>query len=271
MTDDTTPQQASTELDEGAIDNPLQRDGYVRVYRAVRDSTNLEAAYLYGVLEDYIQLSRRNRRPCVPLLADLASHMKTSERSVERHLAKLRDAGWLKTQKLTTGRLRYILTNPPAKNGDRPPANNGDSHPPKVAAAISNPDSANQNNPPISPTDQKQNGTQSSGTRNENSSVSIDLASYWSDPLRLETFEEVLGHYPNKVNRKQAMDAWREVIGTRLDGEGDAVADLYERLVIAAQWYARQMHGQETRYIKTLANWIRQDGWMDMPAEEMAK
>lgn len=166
MGNDTTPEQitAQDEFDEAIISDPVQRHGYVRVYRAVIKDAGLEAALLYGVLEDYAMLSIRNRRACVPTQANLAERIGVPVRSVQRWTAKLRERGWITTAKLSNGRMRYTITsaeerqllvnNPPAKSGGRvgvdnnPPAKSGGSHPPKMAAAYNKQDQARTNNPP---------------------------------------------------------------------------------------------------------------------------
>jgi hypothetical protein len=43
-------------------ESPLQQYGYIRCYRAVVQSCGITAAYLYGIIEDYVQLGARTHK-----------------------------------------------------------------------------------------------------------------------------------------------------------------------------------------------------------------
>lgn len=87
----------STDLPEASAqaDSPLQQYGYVRVYRAVAHQCGIPAAYLYGILEDYVQLGARTGRGCVPSHNHLAKLMNCHRRSVVTYMQALRDKGWI--------------------------------------------------------------------------------------------------------------------------------------------------------------------------------
>lgn len=76
-------------------ESPLQQYGYVRCYRAVVQACGVQAAYLYGLLEDYVQMGARTKRGCVPSHEHLAGLMGVHRNTVVSLMQKLRDAGWV--------------------------------------------------------------------------------------------------------------------------------------------------------------------------------
>lgn len=91
MPDDNTSEERAA---VNAV-SPLQQYGYVRCYRAVIHSCGLDAAYLYGLLEDYAQLGARSGRGCVPSQKTLAGKMGCTRETVRVKLNTLRDHGWV--------------------------------------------------------------------------------------------------------------------------------------------------------------------------------
>lgn len=96
---DSTPLPDASAQAEAAV----QQYGYVRVYRAVVHQCGIPAAYLYGILEDYVQLGARTGRGCVPSHNHLADLMKCSRRSIVSYMQELRDKGWLEWDEDNTG------------------------------------------------------------------------------------------------------------------------------------------------------------------------
>jgi DNA-binding transcriptional regulator YhcF (GntR family) len=95
-----------------AID-PLQRYGYVRVYRFLVGEYNQSTAYVYGVMEWLAQVSEKNGRPMSPSLEWIAKQADVSERTVQRALGVLKDGGWIdwetegKTNHYVVKRVQY--------------------------------------------------------------------------------------------------------------------------------------------------------------------
>lgn len=109
---------------ETVAENPLQQQGYVRVYRAVAAACGMEAAMVYGILENYAQMGERSGRGCIPSHAALAREMGCSSRSVIRYLAALRDAGYVSWEATGEGDVnRYILHHDPTQNCQTPTTN----------------------------------------------------------------------------------------------------------------------------------------------------
>lgn len=97
--------------DEGGIqaEAAVQQFGYIRCYRAVMHDCGIAAAVLYGILEDYAQLSARNKRDCTPSQEKLAHLLGVRRATVNDLLGKLRAAGWITTEGGAGRPLRYLL------------------------------------------------------------------------------------------------------------------------------------------------------------------
>lgn len=286
--DDTRPEVPSQEF-EVEIENPVQAFGYVRVYRAIRDAVGMDAAYLYGVLEDYAQMSHRNRRLCTPTHDDLAKHMSTSTRTIERHVATLRNSGFIGTRKLPNGRMAYTVKMPPAKNGGRvdPPAKNGGSQPPNVAGAIkqeqvSKPEEKENTKEKETPTNKPQDtGTKKLGTTQETLArvgLSKEMTMpYWQGELgmaRKRAFQLIFEMFPKQGEEQSSMAAWRQTIATRLDPPAtEEKQELWNAMFMGVQWFARKMADEkrERQYINGFPKWIREELWNDAPAELRAR
>jgi hypothetical protein len=245
------------------VDNPIQAEGYVRVYRAVRRSVGPEAAYLYGVLEDYFQLSRRNRRPCTPSQADLATHMGTSDRQLRRYLTTLEEKGWIETKQITGNRTKYTIKQT-GQFCPVPPRENVQSD----RTEMSSPN--NKNNLANQTKQIKENPKEKNvGTNNlDNKELGLD---YWKGPMgkhRLGAFQLVFDLYPRSDQIQSAMAAWRQTFGERLDLPVTPSMDrLYKSICAGANWYAElcKREKRELKFITAFPKWIRDELWNDAP------
>jgi hypothetical protein len=105
-TDETGPGVASADAE-----SPLQQFGYIRCHRAIVQSCGVAEAYLYGILEDYVQLGARTKRGAVPSHARLAELMGCSTRSITTYLNRLRERGWIRWETTNGKPSKYFLPN----------------------------------------------------------------------------------------------------------------------------------------------------------------
>lgn len=92
MSESTTPDGDFTTVQ--AV-NPLQHYGYVRVYHAVVQSCGIQAAFLYGILEQYAQIGAHTGKGAIPSHAILAQKMNCGVRSIANYLDQLRESKWI--------------------------------------------------------------------------------------------------------------------------------------------------------------------------------
>jgi len=81
---------------------------------------------------------------------------------------------------------------------------------------------------------------------------------YWT-PERLAGFEVFWDAYPKKIEKQDALVAWRTTLGKRpgTDEEfGNALVNGYRRWI--KYWREEET---ELRYIRTFARWIRGEQW----------
>jgi hypothetical protein len=92
-----------------SADAQTQQYGYIRCYRAVVRDCGVMAAYLYGILEDYVQLGVRNGRPVVPSHDHLAKLMDCHRNTIITLMKKLRETGWVVQRETLGGTNEYFL------------------------------------------------------------------------------------------------------------------------------------------------------------------
>lgn len=101
---------------------PTQQYGYIRCYRAVMKDCGVAAAALYGILEDYAQLSARNKQDCAPSHEKLGELLGVHRNTVIGLLKKLKDAKWVEWDERSGGQNVYHLPARTLHKNSAPPA-----------------------------------------------------------------------------------------------------------------------------------------------------
>jgi hypothetical protein len=255
-TEEDFPQE---ELQSTHIQNRMQRRGYIRAYRAIIEDCGIDAAVLYGVLEDYSRLSFRTGRDCVPLLADLAKKTTIPERSLKRALAKLKESGWIEVRKGVGARNFYTLkvegANMASSKGPEVQLDRANMAP----SYISKKEEAN----PLPPTGE----SPVSISPNLGEKTKRDHE-YWNENMTA-LFDAAWSFYPKKIDKADAMSAWKNELGKK------PLADLDFRTAFAnglAAW-VKYWKEQETelQFVPSFGKWIRRERWTEAPPKGFVK
>lgn len=116
---------------------------------------------------------------------------------------------------------------------------------------------------------QKNSGaTPSSGVRVSNQVGREQDHPYWANDAlgsyHRQCFDMTMAEYPKPINRQEAMTAWREVIGDRMD-QGEQSKAFKTQVWQGLQWWNKywKEKGTEERFIPMFANWIRKERWAE--------
>jgi hypothetical protein len=69
-------------------------------------------------------------------------------------------------------------------------------------------------------------------------------------------FDEFWAAYPRKIQKQDALKAWREVRRKRVEPE---------RIIVGARRYARLKAGEDPKFVRHPASWLRAGGYDDEP------
>lgn len=240
----TNPSITNAESD--AVDilvlaNRFQSLGYIRSHRAIIEDCGHAAAFVYGVLEDLAQLAARTKSELRPRHQYLAEASGRSVAQIKRDLASLRNAGWVDWKR--TGRsCVFILSIAQNELADSSKRANAAVDTSNKQENTSNPAHARESVP-----ERKHSGTTEQERHPE----------YWTAE-RLAGFDVYWSAYPKKVDKQQALTAWRTVLSTRLKDEEflRAVATGFSRWI--RYWREEET---EVQYIISFARWIRNERW----------
>jgi biotin operon repressor len=227
-------------------------------------------------------LFSNGERDAKPSLAGLGDAMGVSRDTAKRAVQALETCGLLVVSRpkdqhrgVTS---TYTLTQPRKGGTDAPHTPEGGQTGTKKGGTL---DAPRTNNPQEQATKEKQEkeiGTKPvQSTKMDPAFMSREnLAregdhSYWTHATygarRKKAFEIIAQLHPNPEGGNRSLQAWREIIGTRLDDPNPDGA-LWDSIFQGVQWYAKKVkdEGTEAKYIKSLWRWIAEERWMDAPA-----
>lgn len=207
-------------------DNPLQEQGYYRVYRAIVEQSGVDEALLYGILEDLAQVSARNKRTLSPSHKFLADAMGCGARSIKSYLDTLQDGGWITWEPGKTSNT-YTLCSQSAKFAESKKSQSANFSTTvckncRQANTIELTDSLLPNGSKYPPTPQR------------------DFQTFWEP-------------YPRKDSgRKTALQSWERAI--KRGADPDAI------MAGLARWLP-VWEVTERQYIPHAATWLNQERW----------
>lgn len=212
-----------------------------------------------------------------PSLPDLVSQTGLGEATVKRHLSALEDLGWLVRMRPTAGEqarhkpTRYRLALP-AGGSERAPARAQSEPSVQVSGAQSGPGRGltvirpgAQSGPPYieanDPYNQLHDQTHTSGGAPDGALFAVDAPAQ-PKPQKANSaaiakgFERFWKVYPKKVGKPAALRAWTKAIKNGADAE---------IVIAAAEFYALERRGTESRYLKNPQGWLNDGRWQDAP------